>query len=277
MPQLFYASKDMEIDIVAVKIVDDVFITGKRSRVESFISSIKRQYKLGTIVFGPGSFLFNGLQIVQNTEMTTRIHGDGKIESLSCFPIDRRRRKQVSEVLNAIELKSFRSVNSSLGWLGTNASFLCSFYYSWLQQSAPNTTLHDSVHQINALKVLKKHGTSISYVRHKKGNFELSVLIFADSSQQTDHGQLSYLADLLFGNFESRSVFHTLSWSFHKSQRPVKSVTSAETLAAGEAIDEGKLLVKALEELLGTEVKLWVIVNSKDLFSTLSICRLATD
>ena len=42
VPQLFFASKDMELDIMAVKIVDDVLITGKRSKIESFISSIKR-------------------------------------------------------------------------------------------------------------------------------------------------------------------------------------------------------------------------------------------
>ena len=48
-------------------------------------------------------------------------------------------------------------------------------------------------------------------------------------------------------------------------------------LGAGEAINEGKVLAKALEELLGTEVKLWIVVDSKDLFSTLSTCRLATD
>ena len=42
-------------------------------------------------------------------------------------------------------------------------------------------------------------------------------------------------------------------------------------------MDEGKVLVKALEELLGTEVKLWIVVDYKDLFSTLLTRRLATD
>ena len=130
---------------------------------------------------------------------------------------------------------------------------------------------------MNVLKALKKHGTSISYYRPNKGDYKLSILIFADASKQDDHGQLLYLAGLLFGIFESDSVFHTLSWSSHKSQRPVQSVTSAETLAAGEAIDEGKVLVKALEELLSTEVSLCMFVDSKDLFSTLSTCRTASD
>lgn len=65
-----------------------------------------------------------------------------------------------------------------------------------------------------------------------------------------------------------------MSWSVHKSRLPVKSFTSVETLAAGEAIDEGKVLVKALEELLGSEVNLCVVLGSKDLFSNLSTCTM---
>ena len=157
--------------------------------------------------------------------MTIRIHGDEKLESLNCFPIDRHRRKHVSEVLNHVEQKSFRSVNSSIGSFGTNASLLCSFYSSWLQQRAPNPTVKDLIYQIIALKLLKKPGTSTSYNRPKKGECKLSILVFADSSKQNDHGQLSYLPRLLFGNFECASISHKLSRSSHKSQRPVKSVT----------------------------------------------------
>ena len=54
-------------------------------------------------------------------------------------------------------------------------------------------------------------------------------------------------------------------------------MTSAQTLAAGEAIDEGKIVVQAVEELLRTEVKLCIVVDSKDLLTTLPTCRFATE
>ena len=254
---------------MAVKIVDDVLITAKRDKTEKFISSVKSQYKLGTIAYGPGSFPFNGLCIIRDTNFTTRIHGDSKLESLSGIPIDRRRRKQITETLNAVELKAFRSINSTTGWLSTNAWLLCSFYSSRLQQRAPHPTVQDLIYQINELKILKKHGTSASYDRPEKRNYDISVLIFADASQHNDHGQLCYLAGLLFGKLKSGSTFHALSWCSHKSQRPVKSVTSAEALAAEEAIDEGKVLVRAIQELLCTKVNLCIVVDSKDLFSAL--------
>ncbi|PXF44742.1 hypothetical protein BWQ96_05501 [Gracilariopsis chorda] len=82
---------------------------------------------------------------------------------------------------------------------------------------------------------------------------------------------------MLFGDLSLGSVIHTISWSSHKSRRPVKSIGSAEILAAGEAIDEGKLLAKAYSKLLGFEIGLWIVVDSKDLYGTLSTCRNASD
>ena len=41
VPQLFYAVKENYLEIMAVKIVDDVLITEKRVRVQNLISSIK--------------------------------------------------------------------------------------------------------------------------------------------------------------------------------------------------------------------------------------------
>ena len=79
---------------------------------------------------------------------------------------------------NAEELKAFVSVNSSIGWLGTNASMLCSFYSSSLQQRAYSLMVRDLIDQIIGLKVLRKHGTSISYCIPEKGQYNVSVLIF---------------------------------------------------------------------------------------------------
>ena len=73
------------------------------------------------------------------------------------------------------------------------------------------------------------------------------------------------------------SIFHTLSWYSHKSKRPVKSIGAAEILAAGEAIDEAKVLVKAYQVLFGIHIDLLLALDSKDLFDTLSTCRNSAD
>ena len=63
---------------------------------------------------------------------------------------------------------------------------------------------------------------------------------------------------------ESESVFDTHSWISHKSQPPVQPVTLDESLAAVEAIDEGNVLVNAVEEMLGTDLGMSIAVDYKD-------------
>ena len=105
---------------------------GKRDKTAKFISSVKSQYRLGTIAHGPHSFLFKGLYIVQDTNFMAIIHSDRKriFNSLSNRPSS----SQTSHgTLNAVTLKSFRSLNSSIGWLGMNPSLHCSFHSSYIQ------------------------------------------------------------------------------------------------------------------------------------------------
>ncbi len=84
VPQLFYLKSGNELKVLAVKIVGDVLLSGKKQNIEKIMSSIQSKYKLGTIVYGPSSFLFFGLQIIQDSNYSTMIHGDSKLEALNC-------------------------------------------------------------------------------------------------------------------------------------------------------------------------------------------------
>ena len=73
------------------------------------------------------------------------------------------------------------------------------------------------------------------------------------------------------------TICHTISWSSTKSKRPVKSIGSAEVFAIGSGIDEGQVIVQAYESVLNMKLDLVIVVDSKDLYDTISTCRLATD
>ena len=62
--QLLFSKKRC-INILAVKIVDDVLITGKLPDIQTFMSSVKAKYEMSTIVYGTGEFLFFELQVLQ--------------------------------------------------------------------------------------------------------------------------------------------------------------------------------------------------------------------
>lgn len=107
----------------------------------------------------------------------------------------------------------------------------------------PGLIFKDLVAQNNTLLQLKRLGTNVSYPRPANNtNNHARIIVFSDAGRITDHRQLCHVAGILPNGLSNRSVFHTLSWSSHKSKRPVKSTGAAEILAAGEAIDEGKVL-----------------------------------
>lgn len=179
---------------------------------------------------------------------------------------------------NDIEMASYRSLCSSIGWIGIAASPFCAFYASYLQQKVPACKVRDLIWQINAIKHLQRLGSTIQFVRPtEKKEYQLSVVVFSDASRKENYGQLGVFGGLLIGDLKKGSAFHALSWSWHKSSRPVKSIGAAEILGSGEAIDEGNVLAKAYETLLGIEIDLSVIAVSKDLYDTLSTCRNSTD
>ena len=192
VPQLFYI-KDSSGSLVtlAVKIVDAILFAGTKKDVSEVIHKIENNYKLGAVVYGPGTFLFYGLQITQDTDYSITVQSDEKLSKLEGYPVDRQRRKQIETSLNAAEMHYFRSVNSSIGWLGIAASPFCTFYASTLQQKLPSASVHDLISQINNIRVLKKLGSAVTFKRPKdEKQYRLSVLIFSDASRSTDHGQL---------------------------------------------------------------------------------------
>ena len=144
-------------------------------------------------------FVFFGLQVIQESNMSITIHGDEKLNSIACFPISRNWPKMVDEILNEVELRSFRSINSSLSWLGTNIPLFFALHSSWLQQKAPDPKFQDMIMQINSLRHLQKLGTSLTSKHPIRGSCQLSLIVFADASRKSDHGLLCFISGLLFG------------------------------------------------------------------------------
>lgn len=91
-----------------------------------------------------------------------------------------------------------------------------------MQQLTPSTTVHYLITQENSLKLLKSIGSTAEFTRVLDNNSNLlSILVFSDVGRHCDCAQLCYIAGLLIGEIESSSLFHVLSWIFHKYERPV--------------------------------------------------------
>lgn len=278
IPQLFVRYRDGNVVLVVINIVDDLSFTGADADLKWFTEQFSKHFKLGEIQHGPGKLRFFGLSVIQEDDYTCSIHCDDKLNALESYPLTRIRRRHGEEKLNNIELSAFKSLNSSISWIGTTASPLCAFYSSYLQQRLPNCTLHDLISQSNALSLLKRNGTLTNYPRPKSGTTcSISLVAFADASHLSDRSNLCYLIGLVFGELAQESIFHLLSWVSHKSRRPVHSTPAAEVLAASEALDDLLPLHAALQQIFNVKISLCELVDSKVLYNSLSTQRGSVD
>lgn len=258
--------------------VDDLLAAGIGDKAHNLLTQFNHQFKLGSLKIGPGRFRFFGTNVIQNEDLSVIKNADVKLEGIFEYSVSRLRRKSQDSSLNMIEKRAYMSTNSSLGWIGTAASPICPFYTSHLQQKAPEIKVKHLIEQNNILKKLKKYGTTIAYPRPPLNvELPLSIVVFDDASRSDENGQIGIIAGLVVGDVREGSTFHTLLWLSHKSKRALKSVPLAEILAAAEGIDEGKAISAVYCELLETDVKLRIFVDSKDLFTSMSTQRVSVD
>lgn len=279
LPQLFYLTDDSGTTIAALaKIVDDFLICGQTKVVDDVIRSIGQIFTLGTIIHGPGLLRYFGLNIVQHDDMTITIDGDDKLNGIYTAPITRTRRRDTTDMLNPAEKRVFASINSSVGWLGITASPFCATFSSLFQQEAPSAAISTLCNQGARLSKLQKLGTATHYPRPGDNlTHAVSIVVFCDAGRTSDAGQLCHIGGLLLDDLRAGSIFHAISWASHKAHRPVRSTGAAEIMAAGEGVDIGKILTQVYKTLLHAAINLIVVVDSKDLYTTLTTQRQSID
>lgn len=199
------------------------------------------------------------------------IDGDDKLSAFDPAPLSHIRRKAVDAKLNEVGKSAFSSLNSSIGWLDTTVSTFCATEASRLEQCLPGVQVSDMIKQKASLQELKKLGSSTTYANPTDDKaYSLSVLIFAGTGRPNDSAQLSIICGLLIGVLDERSLYHTVSWLSHKSKRPLRPNAAGEILAAGEGIDEVLVLQRIYSLLLGMDVELLVVLESKYLYISLA-------
>lgn len=213
----------------------------------------------------------SGLNAVQHEDYKYLLHGDEKLNDLEPYPLSQVRRTQTEFNMNMVEHAVFMSLNSSLGWLGISASPFCSFYLSHLRQELPDGGVSALKSQTNALRILKRFGTSVRFSRPPSPErFTLSSVVSADVGRFVDYGQLSIIAGQLLGMLKEDSIFHCSSSMSHKSKVHVCSTAAAEVLAAAVANEVGKIIMAALSVIFDVKVGLIVAVDPKDFYTTMS-------
>lgn len=125
------------------------------------------------------------------------------------------------------------------------------------------------VYHHNAIKMLKRYGTSTKYCTTAKEDRVVTLVAFADTSHTIESSQLCYLVGIVYGKMRKKAIFYVSCWASHKSRRPTKSTPAAVILAASEGVGEIVQLKYVLEKIYGQKVNTMIIVDSKDLYKSL--------
>lgn len=173
-----------------------------------------------------------------------------KIHSLEPLIIYRLRRKQFDGKLNYVGQSAFISINGSLAFLGMANILFAAFACSHLQQSDGEYIVKHLFKQSNMIKFEKRLRTTSSFVRPwQNGAYQISVIVYGDAARPSHAGQLGIVGDLMISLLEKSSYFHPLVWSSLLSKWLVSSIASVVILAAGNALDEGKIVVSTCKRL----------------------------
>lgn len=132
--------------------------------------------------------------------------------------------------------------------------------------------------QFSRLNKLQKIGT---YTYQSCPNdsiaHSLSMVLFCSSGRSGNARQIFLIGGLLIDDLHVGSIFHVISWYSNKAHRPVRSICTAETIAAGEGINVGKTIPQIYSLLLCLQVDLVIVADSKDLYTTLTTRRKSVD
>lgn len=160
---------------------------------------------LGTIFHGPGHHSNFGLNLIQRKDTAVSVDGDNKLTGIQSMPISPLRRCDISAQINAIESRSYVSINDSIPWLCINVSLLSSAFSSRHQQLPPLLTVEDHSAPAAEICKLQQVGTLSSFPCTNMGQqHKESIVVFCDVGRAADKAKLSYLVGLLTGRYEVR-------------------------------------------------------------------------
>lgn len=97
------------------------------------------------------------------------------------------------------------------------------------------------------------------------------------AGMSAESGPLCHISGLLVWSVQYESIFHFISWNYDQSWRPVNSIGAAESLAAGDAINVGKILAKDFAKIHCNTIYLGMAIDSKHLYTIFTIQRQSID
>ncbi len=82
MPQLFFMDTGGMLELIVIKLVDDILIGGNTSSRSSLIERLKKRFEVGTVSHTPGSLMFFGATVSQSEDGDNVLTADEKLSEI---------------------------------------------------------------------------------------------------------------------------------------------------------------------------------------------------
>ena len=245
-PSLFYKCKDGKLEGVLVSHIDDFLHAGTPSFDAEVMKKICQRFSAGSLL--DGTFVYTGYQIHQNENFEIIMDQDQYLRSAEPVKISPARQLQGQELLNDKELKTYRSMVGTLGWIVQGTRPELSFQL--LDASTRNKSA-----KVTDLKLMSKvilNAKSVDgYICFPDLGDPLQwrLVVYADASHANlceGTGSCGGHIIFLVGNNRSCPV----SWKAAKLRRVCRSTAAAEGMSLGEAVENAILNRNLLCEIL---------------------------
>lgn len=103
------------------------------------------------------------------------------------------------------------------------------------------------------------------------------IFVFPDVGLPSDSAQLFIVCGLLIGSLNHETYYLTVSRASHEAKCSVRFIAAEKIPAASEGINEGMILKRKYALLLILIIELLVVLDSKDLYTSLFTHRQLID
>ena len=255
--------------------VDDFLITGTHQFRNSFVSSLKLTFTIGSESRLP--LMFTGLAIKKEADGTISVSQEKFVENFVQMDFE----PGTHDVLPEREVEAFRSLVGKRQWLSSQTRPDLSF--------SANTFISCDGMRVDRAKLANKLIRRVIYEKDCKLLFRplfftekpqlrlLKLCIFSDAAFQNlpDGGSQAGYVIGLFSTITE--IFHLIGWNSKRVKRIARSTLAAETLALQDAIDNALFLNSIFHKILGVEFDMIAYIDSKQLHDSLKSAKGVTE
>jgi hypothetical protein len=173
------------------------------------------------------------------------------------------------------DFESFRSMRAKLSWASNSRpDIACAVAFS--AQVTPTTYAKESYKLLNKVIKYLKMTKDIQLQYPKLELAPLYLAVYSDASLHNNQDHTSQIGFIILLMDRSARCC-VLQFSSHKSRRVTRSSMAAEALAFADAFDHAFILKHDLQRILGREVPLLMLTDSKFLFDVITGNKYTTE